>query len=296
MRSRKLLYSLLPLLLFNFAAYSQIKADREASSLKGPVKTLRLETSLFTAGREATRKPWQQITFDENGNYLELTIYSNDYPSTYKFLNKYDPAGNMLEVAREGSGEKQLFVRHSKENQVEKITQTNDGHPLDKWVYTFDSKGNKTKEEHVTIDKNLGRRFLQPIDVIIFSYDSRGLLQAEEYFNEDGSKASSPIPIVPIHRRVFAYDEHDRKSEVITYKLDGGLFNKQVIKYDNRNNVTESTTYNALLLPVSKEVYFDYDDAGNWGKKIVSKVSAKDLTVFEPTQTHYQVITYYPGR
>jgi len=52
-------------------------------------------------------------------------------------------------------------------------------------VYTFDENGNKTKEEHVLVDKVLGERFLKPIDVIVSRYNSNSQLIEEEYFNHD---------------------------------------------------------------------------------------------------------------
>lgn len=217
--------------------------------------------------------------------------YNNDFPSTYKFASKYNASGNIVETTRANSGEKVIFIYRLKERQIEKITQTNGGHVLDKWIYTFDEKGNEIKEAHVTVDKNLGQRLMKPIDVIIFKYDSQGRLSEEEYFNEDGSKATNPF--VPIHRRVFVYDEESRKSEVLTYKLEGSLFNKQVMKYGEKGNVAEMTTYNASLVPVSHETYSEYDANGNWGKKVTSNISKADGKTFEPTQTLYQILTYY---
>src|SRR2546423_9528381 len=149
---------LLVLTLIVFAANARIISDREIYGLQGRVKTYRLEMAFFTDGKEGQRKPWQQMTFDERGNYLEDIIYSNDYPSTYKFASKYDSDGNILETTREGSSEKVVFIYHPKERQIERVTQTDDGHVLDKWIYTFDGIGNKTKEEHVTVDKGLGQR------------------------------------------------------------------------------------------------------------------------------------------
>lgn len=280
---------ILPLIVF--AADAQIKSDRETYDLKGKVKTYRLERALSTDGKEGQRKPWQHMVFDERGNYLEYTIYSNDYPRTYKFVSRYVTGGNILETTREGSGEKVIFVYHPKERQIEKFTQTNDGHVLDKWIYTFDETGNKTKEEHITVDKDLGQRLMKPIDVITFNYDSQGRPSEEEYFNEDGSKATNPI--VPIHKKVFVYNQENRKSEIMTYKLDGSLFNKQVIKYNERGGVAEITTYSASLSPVSHETYSAYDANGNWGKKVISNISKKDGKTFEPTQVLYQIITYY---
>lgn len=282
---------MLVLPLFVFATNAQTKSDREIHDLKGKVKTYRSGTALFTDGKEGQRKPWRQMTFDERGNYLEYTIYSNDYPSTYKFTSKYSANGNILETTRVGFGEKAVFVYRPKDGQIEKITQTNDGHVLDKWIYTFDEKGNKTKEEHVTVDKNLGQRLMKPIDIITFKYDSQSRLSEEEYFNEDGSKATSPI--VPIHRRAFIYNQENRKSEVTTYKLDGSLFNKQVIKYSEKGNVAEITTYNSSHSPISHETHSEYDANGNWGKKVISNVSKKDGKTFEPVQALYQIVTYY---
>jgi hypothetical protein len=283
---------LLLLLLFLVPATSpRVKSDREINQLQGTVRTFKTARAVFVDGKEGQRKPWQEMTFDSNGNYIEYTIYSNDNPSTYNYTNKYNSDGTASETVRSGSGEKTVFIYAPDSRRIEKLTQTNDGHALDKWVYTFDERGNKIKEEHILIDKTLGARLIKPIDVIVSRYDSQSRLTEEEYFDQDGSKATNPI--VPIHRRTYVYNSRGRPTEIINYKIDGTIFTRTGFQYDERGNLTENTIYNGADVVTAKNTYSDYDAHGNWGHEIISTVSQTGAKTLAPSQSVYQTFTYY---
>ena len=269
----------------------RVRSDREINQLQGTVRTVKTSRAMFVDGKEGQRKPWQAMTFDSNGNYIEYTIYSNDNPSTYNFTNKYNSDGSASETIRSGSGEKTVFVYPSDNRRIEKITQTNDGHPLDKWLYIFDELGNKTREEHILIDRTLGARLVKPIDVIVFRYDSQSRLTEEEYFGHNGSKATNPI--VPIHRRTYVYNSQGRPIEITNYKIDGAIFTRTAFQYDESGHLSESTIYNAASAVPGKNTYSDYDAHGNWGHQIISTVSQTGATTLAPSQSVYETFTYY---
>lgn len=290
----KILYLLSLLFIFvSQSIYAQIENDLKVFDFKGKVKTVRTERAKFIKEKdeikEDKREPQQLMIFDENGFYTEWSTLTNY--STRRFEYKYYPDGKIKEKKNLDSSEKEVF--NYQQNQVEKVTQLENGHILDKWIYSFDDKGNKIKSEYKLIDENLGQRFLSPSDLTVYKYDIQGRLSETAYFNGNGFGAT--LPILSIHRYLTIYNEKNRISERQALKTDGNLIFKWIYKYNDKGYLEEITRLGTNLTTLAKVTYSDFDLMGNWKKSNSYKISViEGKDIIEPTETEYRTITYYP--
>ncbi len=280
-------------LLVSQTIHAQIKNDLEGINLKGNVKTVRIEKAKLTIEnnelKEGKREPQELTTFDTKGYYTEREGLTNSI--TRKFANKYYPDGRIKEKKNLDSSEIQVF--NYLKNQVEKVTQLEDGHILDRWIYTFDDKGNNIKQQYILVDENLGQRLLSPPDTVVYKYDMQGKLSETAYFNANGTGAT--FPFFSMHRYVNVYDGKNRIKERQAYKPDGNLIFKWTYKYNEKDYLEEVTRLSQTLEILSKVTYSDFDLVGNWTKSNSFKISVvESKTIIEPTEVEYRTITYYP--
>jgi hypothetical protein len=280
-------------LLVSQTIHAQIKNHLEGFDLKGNVKTVRIERAKFITEnkelKESQREPQELTNFDAKGYYTERVGLTNS--NTRRFAYKYYPDGRIKEEKDLDSSEIQVF--NYLKNQVEKVTQLEDGHILDRWIYTFDDKGNNIKQQYILVDENLGQRLLSPPDTIVYKYNAQGKLSETAYFNANGTGAT--FPFFPLHRFVNIYDSKNRIKERQAYKPDGNTISKWAYKYNEKDYLEEVTRLSQTLEILSKVTYSDFDLIGNWTKSNSFKVSVVEgKTIIEPTETEYRTITYYP--
>src|ERR1043166_1250171 len=108
----------------------------------------------------------------------------------------------------------------------------------------------------------------------------------------DGRQAEGKHQLVEL----VAYDIKGAKIENQYFPIAGAtLTGKEVYKYDEKGNISETTLLNPDGTLLSKEIYkYEFDFAGNWNKMTtsVAVVDARGIT-FEPTEVTYRSIMYY---
>lgn len=274
-------------------AYAQIKNDLEVFDLKGKIKTLRIERtrSVVENGRvnEGARQPQEQINFDEKGFYTERAGLTNRFRR--RFENQYYPDGKIKERADLTYSEREVFTYQK--NRVERVTQRTDGHVLNRWIYTQDDNGNKIKEEYVLVDKDIGQRTLNPVDVTTYKYDPQKRLLETAYFKADGSPTIGLI--FSTHKYVNSYDGKGRLSERLAYGLADVPVSKWVYKYNEKGYLEEIAVFGPTLVPLSKVTYSSFDEVGNWMESRSFNISASGgKAVPAPAESIYRTIIYYP--
>jgi hypothetical protein len=275
------------------SAFPQSGNDLEALDLKGKVKTVRLERAKFISAsgqfREDKPVPREQTGFDEKGYYTEKVGLTSN--SSKKFAYRYSPDGKIWERIDLNSSEREVFTYQK--NRIERITQLKDGRVLDRWIYSLDDNGSKVKDEYTLVDKTLGQRLLNPIDVTTYKYDVQRRLIETAYFKADGSPTIGLI--FSSHKYVNSYDDKNRVIERSAYNLDNSLISKWTYKYNEKGYLEEISQFGPSLTLLEKRIYSDFDTAGNWTKSKSFKVRAiGGRTTIEPTEAEYRTLTYYP--
>jgi hypothetical protein len=286
------LFTLLFLIAFQ-AAHSQTDNDLKALDLKGKIKTVRIERAKFVnvngQYKEDKSVPREQAIFDEKGNCTErLGLTSN---SGKKFAYRYSPDGRIWERTDLNSSQTEIYTYQK--NRIEKVTQLKDGHILDRWIYSLDDNGSKIKDEYILVDKTLGQRLLNPIDVITYKYDPQGHVIETAYFKADGSPTIGLL--FSTHKYVNVYDNKNRVSDRSAYNLDNALVSKWTYKYNERGYLEEITQFGPTPVVLTKVTYSDFDAAGNWTKSTSFKIPAiGGRTGIAPTEAEYRTLSYYP--
>jgi len=276
------------ILLASQAAFSQMESDLDGLNLKGKVKSVRVDRGRFSNDKEGKRALREELDFDENGNCTERV--SPTRSTSKKYIYGYSPDGKIWRRTDLGSSETEVFTYQK--NRIEKITRANDGHILDRWIYTFDENGRKIKDEYTLVDKNAGQRMLNPIDVTTYKYDTPGRLIETAYFKADGTPTTGLV--FATHKYVNTYDNKDRMTEKAAYNLENKLVSKWLYRYGERGNLEEIAQYGPDMAPLTRITYQNFDASGNWTMSISYKLSAAgEKNALSATESEYRTITYY---
>ena len=276
-------------LLASHAVFSQIENDLGDLNLKGKVKSVRVDRGRFSNDKEGRRSLREELDFDENGNCTERV--SPTRSTSKKYVYGYSPDGKIWRRTDLSSSETEIFTYQK--NRIEKITRANDGHILDRWIYTFDDNGRKIKDEYTLVDKNAGQRMLNPIDVTTYKYDTPGRLIETAYFKADGTQTTGMV--FATHKYVNTYDNKDRMTEKAAYNLENKLVSKWFYRYDDRGNLEEIAQYGPDMTPLTRITYQNFDASGNWTMSISYKLSAAGgKNALSATDSEYRTIAYYP--
>lgn len=279
----------LVVLLASQVVFSQIENDLDGLNMKGKVKSVRVDHGRFSNDKEGKRSLREELDFDENGNCTERV--SPTRSTSKKYVYGYSPDGKIWRRTDLSSSETEIFTYQK--NRIEKITRAGDGHILDRWTYTFDDNGRKTKDEYTLVDKNAGQRMLNPIDVTTYKYDTPGRLIETAYFKADGTPTTGMV--FATHKYVNAYDNKDRIIEKAAYNLENRLVSKWIYRYNERGDLEEIAQYGYDMKALTRITYQNFDAAGNWTMSISYKLSAAGgKNALSATESEYRTITYYP--
>jgi YD repeat-containing protein len=286
-------------------AVAGMKTDRQAESLVGPVRTIRIEAARFSkqSGQwvEEPRELVALISYNARGNKtevipgpigtgarwlvegipLERTIYTSDLQGKLTEEVSYNPDGSL--------SSKTVHTYDSQGREQETSSYEPNGSLTSKTTYMYDDEG-KLIEEVCYNPFGL-------LNTMLFTYDDKGNLTAEQIYDPSGLKSRSE----------HTYDEHGRRVATTNYDPHGPALgiSKVVTTYDAKGSILEVTTYythktgdeeDRPIPPPAKRVYtYEFDTYGNWIKQTQTLCTSETgKPVCEPSLVTYRTITYYP--
>ena len=298
------------------AANAQTKTDATRAGLLGWVQTVATEVAEFALkdGKnvEGPRMPVQTVSYDARGNRVKRVDYNRDGSVAETIVYTYDAAGRNTGYEDYTPGlntpRKHIYVLDANGNRTEyKMIQPTGSAADEKYLYKYDSKGNKVGEElyHKT---NLVSRNENV-------YDEPGRLISQTIYNPDGSVAAKISHTFAsdgkpsertrhdgdllTYRVRYKYDDKGRLVELETAgsyvemdsSAEGYVTGKVVYVYKGKDRLKETLTYNPDG-SLRERVVFDYDSQGNWTKR-TRRVPGTDKKKEVPAQIEYRTITYH---
>ncbi|ADV50461.1 hypothetical protein Celal_3187 [Cellulophaga algicola DSM 14237] len=224
------------ILIFSLSNCSEKKANNDwtTENLNNKVQSY-TELSYEVLEKKKQEKEFKknEKNFDKLGKITEEFVYEFDESGT-KFIPKYNEKDEKTE----------LFCYAIYSNSL-----------LYKWVYEYDEKQNKIKDE---------------------IYNSSNELTLERFFtyNEKGNKTETTErylhnPKGVVNRKTYEYDENENVIRINTYDPTGkDLKSYYTFVYDNYGNKIEENIFKPNGDPSSKWVYkYVFDEKNNWIKK-----------------------------
>lgn len=207
-----------------------MKTDKEKHGLRGPVKSVRVETAQFEErDGQLVEKPWfsHTISFNQDG-YVVEQVNRNPDGSAWRTVNEYSDSGKLL------------------------ATKTYDpaGAPGNEVRYVYDDEGRLVAEQYTTQDG----RVTTPTT---YAYDGGGRkikIQDFDFAEEAGvligiEGTSTSVGAGGAKRVETRYDEQGEAVEVRAFDVGGALISRVEIIRDERGNPLEETQYVGEVLP-----------------------------------------------
>lgn len=198
--------------------------------------------------------------YNIEGNLEQQDRFFSDGILFEKIEYLYNDLGNKIEIkilerGRLPGFEKKIVFLYQNERLIEEIEYSATGDLIIKKNYQFDGKGNVIKE--IRSYPN-GRS-----NEIVFNYDSQG--------NQIEQKTFYPGGEISLPWLVFKYDNKGNKIEDIYLNRDKSSSRKDIYTYDDKNNIMEIKIFYDGHLEKKVNNTFQYDENGNWVKKVVFK-------------------------
>lgn len=273
---KKLLICLLALSLVANLFAGARKTDWEEKGLKGKVKEwINVEYNIENKFGEDVKEIRDKhiYVYDDQGNIVYVGSYRKDgtldKTYTYKYDNKgnrieswsrltgakhiykYDNNGNMIEdtgyIADAIYG-KDIYKYDDNGNMIEHVSYHADGTSDKTYTCKYDNKGNKTES---AIYKGFGSLHSRDIN----KYDDKGKVIESASFGEDGALT---------YKAAYKYDNDGNQTEIQVFSSNGCLTDKITCKYDAKGSRIgmESRSYKADGTSEGKDIS-KYDDNGN---------------------------------
>ena len=247
---QRVLFPIISVLLVSVSVFSQQRvSDRKVDLLKGRVQKVVTESAKLTneSGEraEGRRLPDAVATYDAEGNLLRREVYWKGTLTDiyeYGFLEGY----RVVRITRVGPDRSPGFGPGPKAPPDPRYTL--------KFMYKYDSKGNRTEELWYGNDTSLRRRE-------VHVYDEKGNRIESASYIPNAKQASLRI--------VSVYDDKGNVIEETIYRVNSGVGEKW--SYD-----------------------YEFDLSGNWIKRKRMEWVTKDKkSYFEPYDVSYRSITYF---
>jgi len=292
-------------------ASAQEKSNREEDGLRGLVKSVRIECSVFEKRLakwiEGRREIQTVEKYDLGGNLIESAHY-NQGVLERKFVSTFDGRGHLIETRTDESQAEfstQSLPRYNDQGRlVEEFLYDSKGSLLVRSGYSYDDRNNQTAAIHYDGKGALNCRIDFTYDledrlvgVLCYvaeggrasrefnEYDSIGRKVLEAHYGQNNSLAS---------KRVYHYDTSGNQAGSALYDADGSLIAKTISVFDNRGNEIETATYEDDHLKWREVRRFEFDSMGNWIKETATKFTAKTNGAYSKhIQVKYRTITYY---
>ena len=222
--------------------------------------------------------PRHQIQCHYLGNVVESNYYDEEGALTFKIKTKYNN-GSLIELngysANDSLLSKTINKHDSKGNIIESNTYTPDGRIVKKHILNYDDNSNQVGEISEQIDDGSKQRTIKKYDITGNIIESK-----TERYHDAGWFC--------IGHEINKYDEKSNKiEENLLDNNDGTLYSRTLLKYDDKSNVVVKSVYSADGSLRYKNTYkYDYDDKGNWVKKI-------DFDIDIPQYITIREIEYY---
>lgn len=248
--------TILFLFCFSLVYAQKLKNDWQANDLNGKVKSAK-HTSTYRnteTGKWQSSQSWS-IDFDENGNSVERLDFKEDGKLFYKTEYKRNSNNQLVESIvtwPDGKpGGKTVFIYDSAGNNVNEIKYKPDGSLSEHVIYKYDKNGNKIESGTKKGDTLL-------MHSTTYKYDNNGkLIQTRIEWKEDEN----------YHIFTCKYDDKGRKIETNELPQDRVEPFRELLKYDEHDNVIEFTSNWMASLPTHIIYNYEYDAQGNWVKK-----------------------------
>lgn len=272
-------------LLATSALQAQSRPYREYD-LSKPVRAIRAEVERTVGGVQGPRLPRQTVTFDEQGNVLTAIVYKPDGSLLRKlsWAHEYDKAGR--EIKTYYYNDKGVLTNtgvhvYDLKDRRTQTTQINPNGSINHLrSYSYDDQGNIIRESHR--NENGSPRLL-----INRKYDTAGRATEEVYINAKGALH---------HRNVMTYDQRGNQTGWTLFKQDGTAVQpfRNTFSYDERGNIKEVITHSAGGVLKSKESFsYEFDDVGNWIKRVATREIFKENGSRIETEVTYRQLTYF---
>ena len=253
----------------------------------GPIKTLQrcyldaVDADPVIYGHTAWCRLWR---YDKNGHKVEAFFWKGDssYTTHQVFIN--DSSGNVIEEQEQRNGEPLRLISRSEYTSSGKLRLEieYDEDSTESWrsIYTYDEHDNKieyrgssqksrisssthyefnSKGQMISRSHNTISDFEWRSEKSTFVYDSLGN-QIEEY------DASWKTPYLELSMK---YDDKGNVIEENYYK-NGSVNSRYTYKYDDVGRTIEKCEYgsDSLLVRKTEYAFYDFDNYGNWLKKV----------------------------
>ncbi len=240
----KIYFTILFTVVFTIISYGQkqgLMSGAQFDGLKGKVKTVRYENTLYDENSNVSRKRGEiyfVTTYDKDGNKIERMSYMDNIPtvktiywekneeifykeenlSTPKQTNEMPPppppqkTGNEKITVRDTSFDNKLKLSYDqKGNRIEQLVYGNNGQFNNRRVYEYDTDRNKLKETVFTGDGKLYN------DSTKYVYDSRGIVIQQTNFIGNDSRQESMAR--PNHNLTYVYVKFDKNGNWLERKV-----------------------------------------------------------------------------
>lgn len=207
-----------------------MKTDREQHSLRGPVRSVAVETAqIKEQSGQFTEEPWlsHAITFNEGGNIIEQ-INRNPDGSEWRTVNDYSDSGTLLATRHYGPAGALSGGRR----------------------YVYDERGRLVAEQFVSEHGNV-------TTPVIYAYDGEGRKVKTEELEYSGEEdlligiegTSGAVSAGGAKRVETRYDARGLAVEVRVFGADGALTSRTEVERDERGSPLEETQYAGDTFP-----------------------------------------------
>jgi hypothetical protein len=237
-------------------------------------------------------KDWGACTIQVNGRLYSRREYdawgrnvlvefddNNDGKFDQGARAAFDEKGNQLFWERYGEGgrlEERTDMRRDREGQLASmLVDTNgDGAPDTRWSYSYDSRGNPTKQDRFvggTLRESISGRFDAAGRQISWTRDANGDGRTEEAkrytYDPDGRMTRYESDLDGDGQfediRVYRYDEGGKPIVDERLATDGGVIERSRMSYDERGNRTSWLRDSNADGRLDERLRYLYDERGN---------------------------------
>lgn len=211
-----------------------------------------IEKLTYNADGQIDRK-WTYEYDDKKGQVIERVYSNSNEEPLFKRINYYDKKGNKtkhLGYTQEDNEPYKETLKYDKSDNILEEVDYVDGGPL-KTLYKYDEKDNLIEKSELMVDN--------PMMTETYEYDKEGKLLASK---QDEGRTS---------HATFVFEKKYREGKETERKVykNGEPDGRFVYKYDDRGNRIEYQQFDLDDNLVSGEkTDFEYDQKGNWIKKI----------------------------
>lgn len=283
---RQILPATLAILFVCVAGFPQKRSSRELSGIKGPVRTVRIESRQLKAiGYRQHGVMVDTLIYDDQGRVLEFAEYLPGGNPDIKTTSVYDQHGNKIEHAyyvHDELNHRSTTRYDSRNRKIEQLSFDASGKQTTRFVFQYDNRGKQVwlKVQPAGKRKRVGwaafddrGNELERIEFdergavnhrYVYTYDAAGNRTSEvDYYHRDGRTRTS--------KDIYVYNDNGEVIEQSLY-FDGALDSKRTYQFDPRGNKTEAVETDGKGLVKKRRTWsYEFDSEGNWTRAVISE-------------------------